>query len=279
MSRSIESRKALIRTIDRSASLGARRAEFRQRLRERGSKQRIKWAVREERRIAPGPRHPVDPDTIPIRVFDEGPYVHFPASVEDIRAVMCLLPPGSLDGVALVDCCLGEYDQSEPSGDDPDGPTPDPLVGRYGYEMLNGVYGGDVLAEYWHGDARIRLYAFVYDRARPETRRWEVALRAKQLASLAHEVAHHDDRTRRFARGRWIMQRKALNERYARRLEREWAEHYVLPYVRETYSRTCAPCARGTARTALMSSPTSTIRAAVPSVAYSLRWRHRPDES
>ena len=32
------------------------------------------------------------------------------------------------------------------------------------------------------------------------------------------------------------MQRKALNERYARRLEREWAERYILPYVREAYA-------------------------------------------
>lgn len=225
----------LIRTLDRSASLGARRAEFRQRLRERGSKYRVKRAVREERRIAPGTRCPFDPDTIPIEVFDQGPYIHYPANPEDIRAVMHLLPPGSLDGVALIELRLGDYDQPKPTGDDSDELAPDPLVGRHGYEALPGVYAGDVLAKYLGGDARIRLCAFVYDRTRPDCRLWEVALRAELLSTFVHEVAHHDDRTRRFARGRWIMQRKALNERYARGLERDWAERYILPYVRETY--------------------------------------------
>ena len=147
---------------------------------------------------------------------------------------MRLLPPGSLDGVASVELSLGAGEQPPP--DPCVGLAADPHAGRIGWEELSGVYVGDVLAYYVRGEARIGVYAYVYDRARIECQVWEVALKAEMLASLVHEIAHHDDRTRRFARGRWIMENRALNERYAKRFQAEWTDRYVLPYVLDRYA-------------------------------------------
>jgi hypothetical protein len=216
MARSIESRRSLV-LKGRGADVWLKRA--------------IKSAVREEREAPRRAEPPVDPDAIPIRVLDEGEFVHYPASPDDLRAVMRALPPGTLDGLASVDLSLGASDQPRPGSIK--GLEGDPFTGRPGREHPSGIFSGDHLAGYKRG--RIGVYAFVYDRTHPSRTVWEVALRADMLESLVHEVAHHDDRTRRFARGRWIMARKVVNERYARRLENEWADQYVLPYVREQY--------------------------------------------
>ena len=198
-----------------------------------GSKHRVKRAVREERSITPGFVQPVDTDTIPISVRDEGPFVHYPASPDDIRNVMYLLPRGSLDGLRSVELALGSYEQDEPT--ETDGASPDPYVGRVSHEILPGIYAGETLAIYLTGRARIRVHAYVYDRGRPDCEAWEPVLRAAMLASFVHEVAHHDDRTRRVARGRWTMAHRRHTERYAQACENAWVDRCVIPYVRETY--------------------------------------------
>ena len=83
-------------------------------------------------------------EAIPIRIRDTSPCIHFPASEEDVRAVLGLLPPGSSDGLAAVEFGLGaETNEEEDSPDEPD-----PLVGRLGTTVLPGYYGGRVLGCY-----------------------------------------------------------------------------------------------------------------------------------
>jgi len=195
---------------------------------ELGKKRVIKRGVREGRRPAAGHRELADPGAISIDVLDEDRFVHYPATPDDLRAILRLLPPGLADGIRSVEFCLGRYAQ-------PDDLAPDPYTGRGGHEELPGVYLGQTLALYLTGRARVQVHAYVYDATRPECRVWEVALRLVMLSSVVHELAHHDDRTRRVARGRWLMDRTDHNEAYARSLQGAWTEQYVLPYILHTY--------------------------------------------
>src|SRR6185436_4288863 len=76
----------------------------RQRLRELasaiGKKQRIKLHSRQDRRKRRAADvGPLATDEIPIEVVDEGPWIHYPAAPDDLRAVLARLPAGVLDGL------------------------------------------------------------------------------------------------------------------------------------------------------------------------------------
>ncbi len=78
-----------------------------------GKKHRIKhggWQGSPHGAVA---QAPVSVESIPIRVLDAGPFVHYPAGVEDVRAVLRLLPPGTLDGLTAIRLCLGKEYQRE----------------------------------------------------------------------------------------------------------------------------------------------------------------------
>lgn len=113
-------------------------------------KRRVKSRVRRERAVGGELLPPTDIELIPIVVKDNGPCIHYPASADDIRHVMRLLPGGVLDGLNGVELCLGADRQDEDSGFDQD--EPDPHTGRIGRETLPGVFSGRVLAVYTSGE-------------------------------------------------------------------------------------------------------------------------------
>lgn len=230
MSRSIhETRRDLSEALRDGAD--AKRVEY---LRTQlATKRRIKERSQEERRssaVEPG-----GVEAVPVCVRDTGPFLHYPASIDDIRAVMRLLPRGALDGLATVELCSGiayqrgftkTHTYSEP----------DPHVGRYGYETLPGVFVGRTLGTYWPSRRRIRVYAFVYDEVKTDARLWDVYLRLKMLATFIHEAAHHYDHSLRVARGRWRADSTTKNEMYAKNFEHEWVQQYVVLYLQRTYA-------------------------------------------
>lgn len=230
MSRSIhETRRDLSEALRDGAD--AKRVEY---LRAQlATKRRIKERSQEERRssaVEPG-----GVEAVPVCVRDTGPFLHYPASIDDIRAVMRLLPRGALDGLATVELCSGiayqrgftkTHTYSEP----------DPHVGRYGYETLPGVFVGRTLGTYWPSRRRIRVYAFVYDEVKTDARLWDVYLRLKMLATFIHEAAHHYDHSLRVARGRWRADSTTKNEMYAKNFEHEWVQQYVVLYLQRTYA-------------------------------------------
>jgi tetratricopeptide (TPR) repeat protein len=55
------------------------------------------------------------------------------------------------------------------------------------------------------------------------------------LGTLVHEVAHHHDFTMRVARGRWLHDSKEKSEIYAERIQHEWVQTYVVPYLEDAY--------------------------------------------
>jgi hypothetical protein len=67
----------------------------------------IKDHARAQRRRLDVPIPPLDPERVPILVSDEAPGSPRPVTEEDLRAVMRRLPPGSLDGLAAIELCLG----------------------------------------------------------------------------------------------------------------------------------------------------------------------------
>lgn len=186
------------------------------------------------------PRHmleaPSGVESIPVEVRDEGEFVHYPASAEDVRAVLRLLPPGTLDGLNRVVQCLGaEYQQEFVEAEEGYG-GPDPLLGRLGSDSLPGVYVGTCLGTYFQHDASIWLYAYVYHAANePDRELRELYLRLQMLETLVHEVAHHWDRTSCDARGRWVDRPEGKSEWSARKRAYQWMQQFVIPYLEQNY--------------------------------------------
>lgn len=184
---------------------------------------------------------PIDVEHIPIHIYDQHDTVHYPASVEDIRAVIRRLPAGTLDGVGCIKLCLGAHYQRK-ALDDEDasgGPDePDPFVGRLGIEIFPGVFSGRYLGTYFPASATIRLYAYVYAAALPNREMLEVYLRLRMLSTLLHEIAHHRQGAIQGRRGRWCIAPGSPCERDAEQREYQWAQQVAAPYLEQAYPDT-----------------------------------------
>lgn len=174
------------------------------------------------------------PEQVPIRIIETGPYIHYPATAEDMLAVLRMLPAGVLDGIKSIELCLGAEQQESTTPFD----TPleqDPYVGRRGYELIPGVYHGQCLGSYWPEKSGIWLLAYVYDAALPDREMWEWYMRFHALRTLVHELAHHYDCTNRIARGRWRGDNEERVEYYAEYNSYCWTRDIVIPYLETTY--------------------------------------------
>lgn len=182
------------------------------------------------------PDTPVDTTSVPVEVRDQRAFVHYPASAEDVRAVLRLLPPGALDGLSHVILCLGAERQREVAEGEAGYGEPDPLAGRLGFDSLPGVYQGLELGTYFADDASIWLYASVYDAAAmPDRDLRELYLRLRMLQTLMHEVAHHKENLGCDPRGRWVDGPEGKNEWTARQWAYTWTLRYCIPYLEQRY--------------------------------------------
>ena len=170
-----------------------------------------------------------------IRVEDEDEYVHYPASPDDIRNVIRLLPKGAMDGIDSVLLCLGTGFQIRRNNSKFSGTEPDPYTGRSGDESLPGVYTGRSLGVYTLDQRKIYIFAYVYDPALPEREMWELYMRLHMLSTFVHEAAHHYDNMSRVARGRWLTDSKEKREIYAEKGQHDWTQSGVIPYLRQAY--------------------------------------------
>jgi tetratricopeptide (TPR) repeat protein len=229
MSRSIHTtRKQLeARRKQQDENKEERRAELTYLKDELRKKRLIKTLVQEERH-ATHPNIFAVAEGIPISIKDTGAYLHYPASIEDLRAVMKLLPPGHLNGLSGITLCLGAHAQDEDR-------EPDPLVGRPGLSIFSGVFSAKTIGMYYADTARIELFAYVYQGDLKHRALKESYLKLIMLSTLAHELAHHHDFSQRLARGIWRGDHETKKEIYAEEREHQWAEQYVLPYLLSTY--------------------------------------------
>jgi hypothetical protein len=213
-----------------------------ERIRERRAEKRsMKARARADRRgAAPPPPHPVDPASILIEVEDAGPFVHYPASPDDVRDVLRRLPPDALAGLRQIRFALGSKRQREwihagsPGVILANDPEYDPWTGRPGSELLPGLWSPPVLGT-WFSGGTITLYAYVYDPDREHRELIETRLLVRMLATLVHEVGHHEDASFRSARGRWRMSDRDKTERYAEEREFRWLHDTVLTSIVERH--------------------------------------------
>src|SRR5262249_39613447 len=128
-------------------------------------KRRVKQGARQERSAPPWvDLPPVAPEAVPVRIIEQGSWIHYPASPDDLRAVMRRLPAGVLTGLSGIQLCLGSKKQERGlSHKERVREERDPWVGRVSYEILPGVFAGRYLGTWFHPPTRIDLYAYVYD--------------------------------------------------------------------------------------------------------------------
>jgi tetratricopeptide (TPR) repeat protein len=200
-------------------------------------KRTVKEQVRRRRVSYYRPDAPAGTASIPVEVRDQhAADVHYPACTEDVRAVLELLPPGTLDGVSRVVLCLGAEYQRDLVEARREYGEPDPLLGRFGFASLPGVYVGVELGTYFPHDASIWLYAYVYQAdVMPERDLRELYLRLLMLVTLLHEVAHHWDGSGCDLRGRWVDRPEAKSEWSARKRAYQWTQQLVIPYLEQRY--------------------------------------------
>jgi hypothetical protein len=189
----------------------------------------VKALVAEQRGRPRAPLPPLPAGAVPIVVRDRGPFVHYPASPEDLRAVLARLPAGVVNGVAQIELLLEEDPEERAEGD------VDPFVGRLTREKGAGIYASSTLGCYWSDNRVIQLFAYVYDPARQDRGIVDFYLRLKMLTTFVHELAHHEDYATRGGKRQWRKHDRDTREEYARELEHAWTQDHVVPYLLEAY--------------------------------------------
>jgi hypothetical protein len=198
----------------------------------------VKRLVVEGRRRPRGLPHPAPAYSVPIVIAHSGRYVHYPTSPDDLRAVLSRLPLGVADGVAKIELLLPDAAEERTSKEI------DPFIGRLRDTSVAGVYSGSILGSYFPDTAIVQLFAYVYDRSRPDHRIIDIYLRLRMLTTFVHELAHHQDHTTRGGRRHWRRRDTNDRETYARDLEHSWTQDYVVPYLAETYPSEVAELGR-----------------------------------
>ena len=196
-------------------------------------KRRIKRKVREHKISAIQPDAlPVTAAAIPISVRDTDPRLYFAASREDMVQILELLPPGTLNCLAKVVLRAGtRYVNSHATEG-----TPDPYLHRKSVELMPGVWLPIIRGTYCPESNSVELYGCVTAPDAHLSPEHTLELRFQMLRTLVHELAHHNDRTQRVARGRWRMDDETKVERYANLLTRRWCLEIVVPYLSAHYA-------------------------------------------
>lgn len=198
-------------------------------------KRKIKKQIKGERKAKQYELLPTPPEAIPVLTKEVGKYICYPASVDDLLAVMRVLPAGVLDGLSEIHLTTGAYRQQVTEENNWIEPTPDPLIGRQGYEMLPGIYSGLVIGTYCPESTHIELYAYVLSSELPDRDIWMLYLRLYMLSTFVHEVAHHYDFINRVANGRWRFDSNSKIEIYAENIQHQWIKDIVVPYLKKAY--------------------------------------------
>lgn len=242
MSRSFHTtRRDVSEEESRSYSNEEERAKSVRRLKDNlEKKRRVKRHIRYERKASFPEAHVTPIETIPFEICDASEYLHYPASADDIRGLLNLMPSGIVDGLSKVSFCLGAERQSPSDYPWVQDPEKDPYLGRIGYEALPGIYMGRCLGTYYPAKAEIRLHGYVYASEIANRSMWDLYLRLHMLMTFVHEVGHHYDFTFRIGRGRWRGDSRDNVEIYAESMQHKWLNEYVIPFLGEKYLEECS---------------------------------------
>jgi len=241
MSRSFHTTRKDVRQAYKKAESGddSRVQEYQRLQEEYLTKRRTKNHVKEERQHGRSVHGGFSIDTLPIETDVQSEYLYFPASEQDIRALLERMPQGLIDGLDKITLTLGKYEQKSPEEVFYAEPERDPYLGRLGYEVFGNIYRPACLGTYFLNLNEIKLYGYIYDPAIESRALWDLYLRLHMLQTFVHELAHHYDFTNRIARGKWRMDDVDKGEIYAETVAHDWTREYIIPYLQETYSTQC----------------------------------------
>jgi hypothetical protein len=166
-----------------------------------------------------------------VKVIDDGEYIHFPASKEDILGVIERLPYNVVAGIDSINLCLGKEYMEERSEDT----LRDSFTNRICANEERLIFAPPALGTYYTDTCKIFIYAYVYDREQLKLNVIEVYLRLQMLSTLVHEIAHHEDNIFRTSRGKWLGFNDWKCEDYAEFQQMNWAKDAVIPYLMDTY--------------------------------------------
>ncbi len=178
---------------------------------------------------------PIDLERLAIFIEDSPSYAYYPASEEDIRAVLRRLPPGGLDGLQAIRLCVDKREGKVAC-------PRDPFTGRRRDEVIRGVYTSPVLGSYDRLTATIWLHAYLCDPGAIGP--FAPYFKVLALSTLVHEAAHHFDRTFRVGRSRWNIGDQEKHEGFAYGSEDKLGRKIVGRYVLERYPLECAELER-----------------------------------
>jgi tetratricopeptide (TPR) repeat protein len=175
-------------------------------------------------------------ETVHIEVRDQGEYVHYPLTESDLRALLEILPPGIINGLASITFCLGKEYMKEYEQGNPD-PILDPYTGRIADTGFTtpGVFIPPVLGSYDYKSNRIFIYAYVYDCSILKVPIIEFYLKLRMLNTFLHELAHHEDNQYRIARGRWLGSYDTRVEDYAYQRQKALVSEALMEVIHNRY--------------------------------------------
>ena len=189
----------------------------------------------EKNPLVTAPLSPSPDQHVYIEVKDQGEYIHYPLTPDDVKACLETLPAGTTFGLHTITFCLGKKYMKEVAEDHPDQAV-DPYTGRIrGESSIPDCFLPPVLGTYNYRTHRIFLYAYVYPSEVLREPTMVFYLKLKMLSTLLHEIAHHDDNWRRVARGRWLGSYDTRVEDYAYRKQREWVNESLIKVLQGRY--------------------------------------------
>jgi hypothetical protein len=190
------------------------------------NKREIKKEVLKKRKAPPlVPQESVPADAIPIIVQETDPFAYYPVSKEDIFFACSLLPDGVIAGLAEINLRPGvEYieESIRLKGGDVSDLGRDPFLGRYGEELVEGVFI-PAIRGYYHLDSNtVHVFSFAKDPEQALDIREEIICAVRMLETLIHEIGHHVDWMRRYGKDRWRMGDGEKAEAFTHDFTREW---------------------------------------------------------
>ncbi len=169
-------------------------------------------------------------DGVLIRVDEPARHVWYPATIDDMREVLRVLPADATEGLRAVEVSARAW-----RSDSPTYAPIDPVTGRHGYEeIIPGVHGRRDDWGYHPRTATACVYGYVTSAPRDGASCVDIALRHRMLAGLVKAVAFHHERRLRAARGHRVPHDVARDDARSRALADRWIRDLLGPWIART---------------------------------------------
>jgi len=167
-------------------------------------------------------------ESIPICIGNTNEFLFFPVSVDEIAHVLALLPVGAFTGISSIQLKDGKRYVNQEAHECE---LLDPFTSSKCYEVFPNIYIPIIRGVYSKDTGIVEIFAYIKHPETVPTTDQLLALRLQMLSTLVHEIAHHQDRTTRVARGRWRMDDESKAESFAENMAETWSESIIIPFL------------------------------------------------